>query len=79
MKTRYMGGKPIKFQTLGFYYRTGSETFKQALAYCHDPVDALGLFRTVSRTRKAIEFDKKQGFISKNSKPKIFKVTIEEV
>lgn len=69
----------MKKQIRGYYYRTGSETLKEAIAHCWDSFNGLSLYKTVSKAKKVAENDRKDGLINFKSKIHVIKVIYEDV
>lgn len=69
----------MRKRTMGYYYRTGSESLRQASAHCYDCHEGLALFKTPKRVQKQIDFDRKEGLIGSKAKTIIFKVLWEEL
>ena len=63
---------------LGYGYKLSSEPLDEALLnYRGTGGIADGLHKNAREVIDAIEYDKKEGIISKSAKPKIFKVVAE--
>lgn len=67
---------------LGYFYKLSSESISKALEYymwsgSSDPLQFFG--KTVKEIERSIAEDKSNNIIPKTAKPKIFKITVEEV
>lgn len=68
--------KPIK--TLGYGYRLSSETVNEVFGY-YVTEGSSALHKTIKEVKNAIAHDIETGIISKQSKPRIFRVKAEEL
>lgn len=63
---------------VGYGYRLSSESVEKALRHYIDN-HSLKLHKTEGAVSSHIKFDKKMGFIGKSSKPKRFRIIVEEI
>lgn len=64
-------------KVLGYGYRLSRESFSDIESTYG--MEANSLHHTVESVKRTLSNDKKEGFIGKNSKPKLFRVIIEEI
>lgn len=65
-------------KTLGYGYKLARESLNKAMSH-YGPIEGEehGFHKTKEEVEKAIQFDKKEGSISKKAKPQVFKVVVE--
>lgn len=63
-------------KTLGYGYRLSSESLSKVLTSYYDEISLLS--KSIIDVKNQINLNIKNGTISKKSKPKIFKIVIEE-
>lgn len=62
---------------VGYAYKMGSETLSRALA--HYDVVTDGLHKSLEETKQCFENDKEKGIVGKTTKPKFYRIVVEEV
>lgn len=62
---------------LGYGYKLRNESILDAIINCEYSRGLGDLAKSRKQLLKDIKFDRREGYLSKNAKPKIFKVVVE--